>query len=166
MLKTITVLTGTAMLIFTSSALASAQEQPTTGTTTTGVQRPQMRGVGGRMMRRRARRARLGAMRQLNLTDAQRQQAQSIVRANIDSNQAARQELIQLLQQRRQGSLTEADQARARELRKQLLESRTSVRTQLTGLLTAEQKLKLEEMRKNRRERRERFGRRGMNRAI
>ena len=112
------------------------------------------------------RRARAGAIRELNLTDAQRQQAQAIRRENFERNRAVREELKQLLQKRQQGTLSETDQARARELRRQLHESRRSTRAQIAGLLTEEQKTKLQEMRKNRRENRERFGRRGQNKPI
>ena len=115
----------------------------------------------------RGQRGAFRAMRQLNLSDAQKQQAQSIVRANFESNKAVSDELQQLLQKRREGvTLGEVEQVRARELRKQLHESRKSARTQLSGLLTEEQKTQLEEMRKNRREKRERFGRRGQNKPI
>jgi Spy/CpxP family protein refolding chaperone len=109
------------------------------------------------MMRRRAR----GALRSLNLTDAQKEQAQALRRENFERNRAVREELRQLLQKRQEGTLSEADQTRARELRQQLRQSHQNIRTQLAGLLTEEQKTKLQEMRKNRRENRGRFGRRG-----
>ncbi len=117
-------------------------------------------------MRRRARLGTMRGLRALNLTDAQKQQAQSIIRSNFERNQAVREEFLQLVQKRRQGTLSETAQTRAQELRKQLQESRKTVRTQLATLLTDEQKSKLEERRKTRRERRERLGRRGMNRPI
>jgi Spy/CpxP family protein refolding chaperone len=167
MLKKLTVLTGTAALVLTSFALATAQERPSGTTATPGIQRGQKRGMGRQMKGQRGRRGGLRAMRQLNLTDAQKQQAQSIFRANMESNKAVRDELRQLMQTRRQGgTLTEADQARARELRQQLHESRKNARTQLSGLLTEEQRNQLQEMRKNRREKRERFGRRGQAKPI
>jgi Spy/CpxP family protein refolding chaperone len=168
MLKKLTVLTGTAALVLTSFALAGAQEQIPGTSNTPGVQGPQKRGIGSRRkMGRRARRTAFRALRQLNLTDSQKQQAQSIVRANLESNKAVREELKQILQQRQQGAmLSEADQARARELRQQLHESRRNARAQLGGLLTGEQRTQLEEMRKQRRERRERFGRRGQNKPV
>ena len=167
MLKKFTVLTGTAALVLTSFALAGAQEQQPGTTAAPGSQRAQKRGMGRGMKGRRGQRGAFRAMRQLNLTDAQKQQAQSIVRANFESNKAVREELRQLLQKRREGAtLGEVEQARARELRTQLHESRKNARLQLAGLLTEEQKSQLEERRKNRREKRERFGRRGQNKPI
>jgi Spy/CpxP family protein refolding chaperone len=167
MLRKMTVLLGSLALALTTFVVAAGQQAqaPTTGTPS--VQQQQRRRAARRhFMRRRAQRGAFGALRRLNLTDAQKQQAQSIIKANFESNKAGREELVQLMQKRRQGTLSEAEQARARELRKQLQESRKNARAQLAGLLTAEQRSQLEEMRKNRRERRERFGRRGMNRPI
>lgn len=164
MFRKMTVLVGSLAVALTTFVVAAGQEPQAPAAGSPNVQQQQRRRAARRYFLRR--RARLGAMRGLNLTDAQKQQAQSIIRSNFESNKAVREELVQLLQKRRQGTLSEAEQARARELRKQLQESRKNARTQLAGLLTEEQKAKLEERRKNRRERRERFGRRGMNRPI
>ncbi|HKP37144.1 MAG TPA: Spy/CpxP family protein refolding chaperone [Pyrinomonadaceae bacterium] len=146
------------VLSLSGAVVVAQQSQPTD---TPGVQRP---GRGERMGRRRMRgqqrrRARAG-LRQLNLTDQQKEQARAIRQATFASNKAQREELIQLRQKARTGTLSEADRARAQELRRQLQESRKNARTQMASLLTAEQKAKLEEMRKNRREHRERRGKR------
>ena len=165
MMRKLTVLIGGLALTLGSFVVAVGQEpQAPAASGTPNVRQRQRRRAARRHFARR--RARLGAMRGLNLTDAQKQQAQSIMKANFESNKTLRDELHQLMQKRRQGTLSDIEQARGRELRKQLQESRKNARTQLAGLLTEEQKAKLEERRKNRRERRERFGRRGMNRPI
>ena len=117
----------------------------------TAAQQPQRPGFQRRMMRRRARIGMFRGLRQLDLTDQQKLQARSIMQANFQSTQAQRQELRQLRQQRRAGTLNANGAARAQELRKQLMESRKSAHTQLAALLTAEQKAKLEEMKKARR---------------
>jgi len=129
------------------------------------------RGFAGREVARRVPARGFGAraaergLRGLDLTDQQREQARAIMRANFESHKAQIEELKQLRQKGREG-LSDADKARAKELHNQLRESRLSARNQLSSLLTAEQKTKLEERMKNRRERRERSGRRGMNRPI
>lgn len=166
MRRKMTVLVGSLALALATFVVASGQETQTqtTSGSPSAQQRREGRRAGRRQMRRRGQRRGLGALRRLNLTDAQKQQAQSIMKSNFESNKAVREELRQLMQKRRQGTLSEAEQARGRELRKQLQDARQSARTQLSTLLTDEQKSKLEESRKNRRERRERFGRRGMNR--
>lgn len=164
MLRKMTVLIGSLAVALTTFVVAAGQEPqaPKTGSPT--VQQQQRRRAARRhFMRRRARLGAMRGLRSLNLTEAQKQQAQSIIKANFESNKAVRDELVQLMQQRRPGALSEAEQARARELRKQLQESRKNAHSQLASLLTEEQKAKLEERRKNRRER---SGRRGMNRPI
>jgi len=88
----------------------------------------------------------LRVLRQLNLTDQQKQQVRSITQTNLQSTKAQRQELRPLTRQWRQGTLTAEGLARASELRKQLREGQNAVRGQLTGILTPEQKAKLEEM--------------------
>jgi Spy/CpxP family protein refolding chaperone len=100
-------------------------------------------------------------LRQLNLTDQQKQQARSIIQTNLQSTKAQRQELRQLTQQWRQNTLSAEGLARANELRKQLREGQKAVRDQLTGILTPEQKAKLEEMIKTRRANHGLFGPQG-----
>ena len=163
-MKKFAILVGALSIVLAGFLVVLAQQPQASATTTPNVQQRQGGRKARRMMMRR--RARAGAIRELNLTDAQRQQAQAIRRENFERNRAVREELKQLLQKRQQGTLSETDQARARELGQQLRESRRSARAQIAGLLTEEQKTKLQEMRKNRRENRERFGRRGQNKPI
>src|SRR6266581_1176492 len=135
-------------------AVAFAQQtSPQTQNPTPGAQQRQGFGqMGGRRaMRRRGMMGGFGALRQLNLTDAQKQQARTIIQGNIASTKASREELAKLRSQRREGTLTPEGMARAKELRKQFHESRQGVRNQLAGILTPEQKAKLEEMIKTRR---------------
>lgn len=161
-------LSGAALVavLSVSGAVVVAQEQQTPPTVAPGIQQQNR---GDRMKRRgkgrHLRRAGVRGLRGLNLTDQQKEQARAIMRANLESNKAQIEELKQLRQKGRE-ALSDADKARAKELRNQLRESTLNARNQVSSLLTAEQKTKLEEMDKNRRERRERFGRRGMNRPI
>jgi Spy/CpxP family protein refolding chaperone len=144
-------------------AVAFAQQtSPQTQAPTPGVQRRQGFGQMGRRraMRRRAMKGGFGVLRQLNLTDAQKQQARTIMQSNRSntSTKASREELAKLRRQWRDGTLTPEGMARAKELRKQFHESRQGVRNQLAGILTPEQKAKLEEMIKTRRANHEKFG--------
>jgi Spy/CpxP family protein refolding chaperone len=160
MLRKKTIIASILITLFgLSGAVAVAQEpQPST---ITGVQRPQNRGVRGdrRLMRRQKHRGAARALRSLELSDQQKQQAREIRRANFESTKPQREELRQILLKQREGTLTEADRARVRELRQQMLASRRNTRTQMAALLTAEQKTKLEEMIRSRRDNRERFRR-------
>lgn len=129
-------------------------QQPQPNSSATAIQRPGR----GRMGRRRTRRSEghQKALEQLNLTDAQKQQARSIMQANRESNRAQRQEMRQLNQQWRQGTLTPDRLERAKTLRAQLRASRQAERAQMMSLLTAEQKAKLQELRQQRRANHER----------
>ena len=141
-------------------AVAFAQQtSPQTQNPTPGVQRRQ--GFGQIDRRRAMRRGMMGGfrvLRQLNLTDAQKQQARTIMQSNFASTNAAREELAKLRNQRHEGTLTPEGMARAKELRKQFHESRQGVRNQLAGILTPEQKARLEEMIKTRRANHEKLG--------
>jgi len=149
------------ILVLAFGAVALAQQPaPQTQNPTPGAQRRQEFGrMGGRRaMRRRGMKGGFGVLRQLNLTDAQKQQARTIMQSNFASTKASREELAKLRSQRRDGTLTPEGMARVKELRKQFQESRQGVRNQLNGILTAEQKAKLEEMIKTRRANHEKSG--------
>jgi len=92
----------------------------------------------------------LRVLRQLNLTDAQKQQMRTIFQTSFQTTKAQRQELRQLTRQWREGTLTAEGLVRANELHKQLNEARKSMHTQLAGILTPEQKTKLDEIIKTR----------------
>ena len=135
--------------VCSATALAQQQQQPNNpALSTPGAQG----GLSARRgMRRRARRERLRALEQINLSDAQRQQLRTIMQTQAQTNKPQRDELRQLMQQWRAGTITPEGQARAKALRGQLLESRMGVHSQIMGVLTPEQKTKLQELREARR---------------
>jgi Spy/CpxP family protein refolding chaperone len=124
---------------------AAVQAQQTT--TQTPVQGPERMGRGeGRGFRRGPGRGGFGPriIHELNLTDAQKQQARSIIQQSLANNKTTREELRQLAEKRRQGTLTTDDQARAKVLREQMGAARKETETKMASLLTAEQKAKAE----------------------
>ena len=135
------------LLMFGGSVIARQTQQ------NSNAAAPSQRGAQMRrmMMRRRGMGGMMRGIRQLDLTDQQKQQARSIMQTQGQGTQAQRQEMRQLMQKRRAGTLTAQEEARAKELRQQLMKSRQDARTQLMTVLTAEQKTKLEEMIKTRR---------------
>jgi len=136
------------LLMFGASALAQ-QTQPNSNTAAAPQPGPRMRQM---MMRRMMKRRRaMAGFRQLDLSDQQKQQMRSIRQTQFQGTQAQRQEIRQLMQKRRAGTLTAQDETRAKELRQQLMQSRQGVRTQMMNVLTADQKVKMEEMIKKRR---------------
>jgi Spy/CpxP family protein refolding chaperone len=99
-----------------------------------------------------------GVMRELNLTDDQRNQVRSVIEQTFTGNKAVREELQQLAEKRRQGTFTAEDQARARTLHEQMQASMRETETKLAAILTPEQKAKAEELKKERNANVERFG--------
>lgn len=131
------------------SATALAQQVPQNNPAVS-TQQPRRDGLGRRGMRRRARMGRQQALEQINLTDAQKQQMRTIVQTRAQGNQAQRAELRQLMQQWRAGTLSPEGQARAKALRGQMMDERMATHTQMMGVLTTEQKAKLQEIRETR----------------
>ena len=94
-------------------------------------------------------------MRELNLTEEQRQQSRAIVQRGLESTKVQREELFKLREKRIAGTFTADDEARARALHQEIRTAMQGVRTEMDGLLTAEQKAKLEGLKKERKERME-----------
>ncbi|MFN2491465.1 MAG: Spy/CpxP family protein refolding chaperone [Pyrinomonadaceae bacterium] len=89
-------------------------------------------------------------MRELDLTEAQRQQSRAIIERRMENTKAQRDELIKLREKRRTGTFAAEDEARARALRQEIREAMEGVRSEMAGILTAEQKAKLEQLKNER----------------
>lgn len=132
---------------------------------------------GKRMRGHHGKRGHFGMMKQLDLTDAQKEQIKAIRQASRESTQSLRENLKANREQLRQvtanGQFNEAQvQAIATQqsgIMAQLLVERTRVKSQIYQILTAEQKAKIEEMKAKMLERRQNrkaergFGRGGAN---
>jgi len=92
-------------------------------------------------------------LRELNLTDEQRQQQQAIVQRHLESVKAQREELFKLREKRAQGNFTAEDGARAKALRQEIHDSMQSVHTEIESILTPEQRTKLEQFKTERKAR-------------
>jgi protein CpxP len=92
--------------------------------------------------------------RELNLTDAQKEQLRAAGKQVREATRTQREELRQLAEKRRDGSWTAAEEARAKALREEIQTSMQNSHASLLSILTPEQKAKLEELRKERREHR------------
>jgi len=99
-----------------------------------------------------------GLLRELNLSDDQKQQVRSIIQQTFSGNKAVREELQQLGEKRRQGTLTAEDQARAKTLHQQVRASMGDTEMKIASVLTAEQKAKAEALTKERKANLGRFG--------
>lgn len=149
------------MLLTVLGAAAHAQQPPTSTQNQTPGNETRRRGRGEELRgMRRFGRAPLGALRELNLSDEQKQQIRTIMERNFAGTKSLREELRTLGQKRFEGTLTPEEQARAKELHQQMAQSMKSAMTEIQGILTAEQKTKLEELRKEEGQKRGPHGRR------
>ena len=103
-------------------------------------------------MRGRERHGMRGVLRELNLTDAQKERVRAAIQHNMEGTKAQREELRQLAEKRRQGALTPEQEARARSLRQEISNSMRNSHSDLFAILTPEQKTRLEEIKKARRQ--------------
>jgi Spy/CpxP family protein refolding chaperone len=92
----------------------------------------------------------------LNLSDDQRQQSRVIMQRRIESTKAQREELFRLREKRIAGTFAAEDEARARVLHQEIRAAMEAGRTEIAGILTAEQKTRLEEQKKEHKTRIER----------
>lgn len=97
----------------------------------------------------------IGRLSELNLTEQQQQQRRAIMERRLESTKAQREELFRLGEKRRAGTFTADDEARAKALHQEMRSSMESVRGEMDAVLTAEQRAKLEELNKERKQQRE-----------
>ncbi len=143
------------LLVFASTAWAQNPQGQTPEPN--GSQRPFGRGEG-RGFRHGHGVFGPGVLRELNLTDDQKQQVRSLIEQSIESTKAQREELRQLGEKRSQGTLSTDDEARAKTLHEQMRASMKDTETKISAILTAEQRARLKEVMKERQANPERFG--------
>jgi protein CpxP len=94
-------------------------------------------------------------MRELNLSEEQRQQARAIRQSRLESIRAQREELSRLHEKRIAGTFSADDEVRAQALRQEIRTAMAGVRTETQNVLTAEQKARLEQLKTERKKRME-----------
>lgn len=144
--------------IVSFSAFASAQDTTTTQSNDSmqKQERRERRGFGKRDGEKRGGRhlgggGKMGmrGLRELNLTDAQRQQVREIMESSRAANQGSHQELRQLMEARRSGggaALTADQQQRFETLRQQMRQNAEQTHERVLAILTAEQRTQLEQL--------------------
>jgi Spy/CpxP family protein refolding chaperone len=88
--------------------------------------------------------------RDLNLSDAQREQTRAIMQRRLASTKVQREELFKLREKRIAGTFTAEDGARAKALHQEIRASMEGAREEMGGVLTAEQKAKVEQLKAER----------------
>jgi protein CpxP len=131
--------------------LAYGQE-PQTPSQDGGTRGERMRPREGRGHQKigQAGRGEFRGMRELDLTDQQRQQQKAIVQRHLESVKAQREELFKLGEKRAEGNLTDEDGARAKALRQEIHNSMQSAQAEIQSILTPEQRTKLEQLKTER----------------
>ena len=162
-------LLGMVGIILAAGTIALAQEpQPQSPTTPDATLR------GERMEQRRERmRARIGRqgagrhkgpdgmgrrggprmghlMRDLNLSEAQREQSRAIMQRRLESTKVQREELFRLREKRSAGTFSAEDGARAKALHEEIRTSMEGARNEMAGVLNAEQRARLEQLKAER----------------
>lgn len=94
-------------------------------------------------------------MRELNLSEEQRQQSRAIIQRRLQGTKSQREELFRLREKRIDGTFSAEDEARAKALHQEIRNSMVGVREEMAGVLTAEQKARLEQRQQERKERME-----------
>ena len=95
------------------------------------------------------------ALRGVDLTDAQREQIRAITQRRLEGTKVQREELSKLREKRIAGTFSAEDGARAKALHQEIRSAMEGVRAETAGVLTSEQKARIEELRKERRGRHE-----------
>jgi hypothetical protein len=159
-LKSRLIVAGSLALLLMASAQASSTQQPQEAPGAGGAgdarqqnergpHRGRRRGPGeGHMLR---------MLRELELTDAQQQQARTILENHLAATKPQRDELSKLREEWKQNGESADLQSRARGLHEQLEESAKNMRAQLLAILTPDQRAKLDQMETEFKARRERF---------
>jgi Spy/CpxP family protein refolding chaperone len=106
-----------------------------------------------RQMRRQRGMGRM--MRELNLSDEQRQQSRAMMQRRLESMKGPREELFKLREKRIAGTFTADDEVRAKALRQEMRTAMEGARSEMSGVLNAEQKARIEQLKKERKERME-----------
>jgi Spy/CpxP family protein refolding chaperone len=92
-------------------------------------------------------------LRELNLTEAQRQQTRAIMERFVETTKPQREALMQLREQREQGATDGQLAERAKQLRGEIRAAMKSAHAEVVGILTPEQRAQLEQIQQERKAR-------------
>lgn len=94
-------------------------------------------------------------LRQLNLTDAQKEQLKGIMESNHKANQGTHEEMRGLMMKKHDGIITAEEQTRFDELKTQMKASAEQTHSAILAILTPEQRTQLEQMKEQMKQNRE-----------
>mgnify|MGYP000929278660 CR=1 FL=1 len=147
-----------ALAMTTLTTFVAAQDARTDEQTDKAQKERRFKGKGFGKGMRRGGGFGIRGLHKLDLTDAQKEQIRGIMETARTANEPLRQEMKTFMEKRRNGQeLTETDRARLKELREQMRQSSEQTHNTILGILTAEQRQKLEQMKQEKQKRREEF---------
>ena len=94
-------------------------------------------------------------LKQLNLTDAQKEQIKGIMETNRTAHQATHEEMRDLMMKKRDGIITTEEQTRFDELKAQMKASAEQTHSAILAILTPEQLAQLEQQKEQMKQKRE-----------
>lgn len=162
-----------ALAMITLTTYVAAQNDSTSDQQTDKVQKERRMGRGEGYGKRGGKGMRDGkrngfgmhGLKNLDLTDAQKEQVRGIMETAKTSNEPLREEMRTLMEKRRGGEeLTETDRSRLKEIRTQMKQSHEQTENTILGILTTEQRQKFDAMKQENQKRREEFRERRQNR--
>lgn len=154
-------LTFAVLALSLTAALASSVLAQQTGSTGAQDEQQQQGREGKRVRRGRGHGfGLLRGLRELNLSDAQREQVRAIFTRFAETIRPQREQLQQLREQKRDGNVTADVRERAQALRAQIDEYEKAMRVEILGVLTPEQRTRFEAMEQERKTRRDEMRRR------
>jgi len=165
------VTSGFAVVALSSFVMAQDNRTTTPQDNTQKMERKEgRRGFGKRdgMRRGGGRGFGMHGLKELNLTDAQKEQIRTIMeskRNKGEANQTQREELRQIIEAKRSGTITAEQQARLKALHEQRRQEMRQTHEQILAILTPEQKTQLEQLKQERKERREEFRQKRQNKT-
>ena len=134
----------TIILAIAFSISVAAQDPGTGQTSTPGSGGDHRRGGPGRGRGDREGGGMMKMLADLNLTDAQKEQVQGILKSSNETNRPKQEEVFRLRQQSEQGTLSADDQAKLKQLQADVRAARQKTHDDIVAVLTAEQRTKLE----------------------
>lgn len=135
------------LLMASAPALSAQQSQSQDAPNAGDAQQQNERGPHrGRRRGQQVEMHMLRMLRELDLTEAQQQQARIIVENHMAATKPQRDELLKIREEWKQNGESEDLQSRARALHEQLQESAKNMRAQLLAMLTPDQRAKLDQM--------------------
>jgi Spy/CpxP family protein refolding chaperone len=143
------------------TTFVSAQDANPTGQQDSTTKQEKREGFGKRKFGKEGKRENkrggkmMHGLKELNLTDAQKEQVKGIMESNRTAHQDTREELRGLMMKKRDGIITAEEQTRFDQLKTQMKASAKQTHNSILAILTPEQRTQLEQQKEQMKQKRE-----------